>query len=303
MKIKIFVVLFLLLQTSVFALPIDDLFDSPSGRAEYEKELTRIKQRDCVVFDTPTLTKYYEVLVKSGMSKAEAWTRTMEKQDEYRAAKDKRKNITAINNLIYIEQQEKYVNNLQSQMLSASDSDTKLRLNNMIKFAYKLTEQNRALYKKDPVLYFIQRDPYMPQANINNPQYYKERFERLDFHYDKEDIMYKLRKYLTNEEMADLAKELKFYKNLSFKDKEIAWIDMNYRYGNYYGKDYLTLIINDLLKEELITKDDIKFIDYIEKYQTIKKFARSYKVHLIALLSLIFFITIGGIFYFKKGYK
>ena len=47
MKIKIFVVLFLLLQTSVFALPIDDLFDSPSGRAEYEKELTDLnKKRD-----------------------------------------------------------------------------------------------------------------------------------------------------------------------------------------------------------------------------------------------------------------
>lgn len=198
--------------------------------------------------------------------------------------------------LLYIYEQENYVNNLQQQMINTSDPSMKIRFNNMVYFAYQLTEQNRALYKKDPVLYFIQRDPYMPQANINNLQYYKERFERLDFHYDKEDIMYKLRKYLTNEEMADLAKELKFYKNLSFKDKEIAWIDMNYRYGNYYGKDYLTLIINDLLKEELITKDD----NYIEKYQTIKKFARTYKVHLIALLSLIFFITIGEIFYFKK---
>ena len=209
-------------------------------------------------------------------------------------------NSLAQANMLYIYEQENYVNNLQQQMINTSDPSMKIRLNNMVYLAYQLTEQNRALYKKDPVLYFIQRDLYMPQANINNPQYYKERFERLDFHYDKEDIMYKLRKYLTNEEMADLAKELKFYKNLSFKDKEIAWIDMNYRYGNYYGKDYLTLIINNLLKEELITKDDIKFIDYIEKYQTIKKFARTYKVHLIALLSLIFFITIGGIFYFKK---
>ena len=65
-------------------------------------------------------------------------------------------------------------------------------------------------------------------------------------------------------------------------------------------KKYLSSNEIDLLKEELITKDDIKFIDYIEKYQTIKKFARTYKVHSIALLSLIFFITIGGIFYFKK---
>lgn len=285
-------ILFLLLQTSVFALPIDDLFDTPSDRAAYEKELARIKKRDCVVFDTPTLTKYYEALVRSGMSKAEAWTHTMEKQDEYRAAKDKRENIGAINNLIYIEQQEKYVNDIRTQLLETSDASTKIRLNNKLQLAYQLTEQNRALYKKDPVLYFIQKDSYMPQASVNQPQYYKERFERLDYHYDKLDIMYKLRTYLTKEEKEELAKEIKFYKNLTFSEKETSFIDMNYRYGNYYGKDYLTLIINDLLREELITKNDIKFINVINKSQKLKTFVQSNKLYLTIFMLLIFVFCI-----------
>ena len=73
---------------------------------------------------------------------------------------------------------------------------------------------------------------------------------------------------------------------------------MNYRYGNYYGKDYLTLIINDLLKEELITKKDIEFIDTINKYQAIKEFIKKNRINLtivaafIILLSISFFIFI-----------
>lgn len=291
MKIKVLILLFFLLQNSVFALPINDLLDS-SGRTEYEKELVKIKKRDGVIFDTLTLTEYYETLVQSGVSKANAWTRTMIKQDEYRAAKDKRKNIDTINNLIYVGQQEQYVNNIQAQLFTTSDPDKKNRLNNMLKLAYQLTEQNRALYKKDPVLYFIQKDYYMPQASVNQPQYYKERFERLDYHYDNLDIMYKLRTYLTNEEKEELAKEIKFYKNLKFKEKEVSFIDMNYRYGNYYGKDYLSLIINDLLKEELITKKDIEFIDTINKYQQVKEFIKKYKIYIASSLIILVLLVI-----------
>lgn len=196
-------------------------------------------------------------------------------------------------NLLYIHDQENYVNNLHQQMIEARNPDTKIRLHRMVQLAYQLTEQNRALYKKDPVLYFIQKDYYMPQASVNQPQYYKERFERLDYHYDNLDIMYKLRIYLTNEEKEELAKEIKFYKNLRFKEKEVSFIDMNYRYGNYYGKDYLTLIINDLLREELITKKDIEFIDTINKYQTIKEFIKKYKIYFVTFSTLIFLVLMG----------
>ena len=202
--------------------------------------------------------------------------------------------------LLYIHEQENYVNNLYQQMLEAPNADTKLTLHTRVQVAYQLTEANRALYKKDPVLYFINRDYYMPQASVNQPQYYKERFQRLDFHYDKEDIMYKLRTYLTQEEKIELAKEFKFYKNLSFKEKDAAFIEMNYRYGNYYGKDYLSLIITDLLKEELISKKDIKFIDTLKKYQAIKDFLRKYKTHLIAIFSLIFLVLVGCLIWHKK---
>lgn len=196
-------------------------------------------------------------------------------------------------NLLYIQDQENYVNNLHHQMVETRDADTKLRLHRMVQLAYQITEQNRALYKKDPVLYFIQKDYYMPQASVNQPQYYKERFERLDYHYDNLDIMYKLRTYLTNEEKEELAKEIKFYKNLRFKEKEVSFIDMNYRYGNYYGKDYLTLIINDLLREELITKKDIEFIDTINKYQAAKEFIKKYKIYFVALITLFFLVFIS----------
>lgn len=202
--------------------------------------------------------------------------------------------------LLYIHEQENYVNNLYQQMLEAPNADTKLRLHTKLQVAYQLTEANRALYKKDPVLYFIKKDYYMPQASVNQPQYYKERFERLDFHYDKENIMYKLRTYLTQEEKIELAKEIKFYKNLGFKEKDVAFIEMNYRYGNYYGKDYLSLIITDLLKEELISKKDIKFINTLKKYQAIKDFLRKYKTHLIAILSLVILVFIGCIIWHKK---
>ncbi len=202
--------------------------------------------------------------------------------------------------LLYIHEQENYVNNLYQQMLKAPNADTKLRLHTKVQVAYQLTEENRALYKKDPVLYFIKKDYYMPQASVNQPQYYKERFERLDFHYDKEDIMYKLRTYLTQEEKIELAKEFKFYKDLSLKEKDAAFIEMNYRYGNYYGKDYLSLIITDLLKEELISKKDIKFIDTLKKYQAIKDFLRKHKTHLIAIFSLIVLVFIGCLIWHKK---
>lgn len=208
--------------------------------------------------------------------------------------------INCYASMLYIYEQENYVNNLQQQMIMSSDSDTKIRLNNMVRLAYTLTEQNRALYKKDPVLYFIQKDSYMPQASVNQPQYYKERFERLDYHYDNLDIMYKLRTYLTNEEKEELAKEIKFYKNLKFKEKEVSFIDMNYRYGNYYGKDYLTLIINDLLKEELISNKDIAFIDKIEKYQAIKTFLKNNKIPIITFATFLFAIITGLLIWFKK---
>jgi len=140
----------------------------------------------------------------------------------------------------------------------------------------------------------------MPQASVNQPQYYKERFQRLDFHYDKEDIMYKLRTYLTQEEKIELAKELKFYKNLSLKEKDAAFIEINYRYGNYYGKDYLNLIITDLLKEELISKKEIECIETIKKYQAIRDFLRKYKVYLIAFFSLFVLCFSGCLVWHKK---
>lgn len=202
--------------------------------------------------------------------------------------------------LLYIHEQENYVNNLYKQMIEAPNADTKLRLHTRVQVAYQLTETNRALYKKDPVLYFINRDYYMPQASVNQPQYYKERFQRLDFHYDKEDIMYKLRTYLTQEEKIELAKELKFYKNLSLKEKDVAFIEMNYRYGNYYGKDYLNLIITDLLKEELISKKEIECIETIKKYQATRDFLRKYKIHLIAFFSLFVSVFIGCLVWYKK---
>ena len=130
-------------------------------------------------------------------------------------------------NMLYIHEQENYVNSLYQQMQCATNPELKIRLNNMVQLAYQITEQNRALYKKDPVLYFIQKDPYMPHASVNNPQYYKERFERLDYHYDKLDIMYKLRNYLTNEEKEELAKEILAAHDEALKGNTIPFDQFN----------------------------------------------------------------------------
>ena len=285
-------ILFVVLQNLAFADFSEELLDSSSQKA-YQEELKKIEQREGIIFDSPLLKEYYYTLVNLGYSKGEAWTLTMKKQDELRANKDKLQNIKSINSFLYVNEQENYVNNLHQQMIETRNPDTKIRIHRMVQLAYQLTEQNRVLYKKDPVLYFIQKDYYMPQASVNQPQYYKERFERLDYHYDNLDIMYKLRIYLTNEEKEELAKEIKFYKNLRFKEKEASFIDMNYRYGNYYGKDYLTLIINDLLREELITKKDIEFINTINKYQTIKEFIKKYKIYFVTFSTLIFLVLMG----------
>ena len=56
-------------------------------------------------------------------------------------------NSLAQANMLYIYEQENYVNNLQQQMINTSDPSMKIRLNNMVYLAYQLTEQNRALYK------------------------------------------------------------------------------------------------------------------------------------------------------------
>lgn len=205
--------------------------------------------------------------------------------------------------LLYIHEQENYVNNLYQQMLEAPNADTKLRLHTRVQVAYQLTEANRALYKKDPVLYFINRDYYMPQASVNQPQYYKERFQRLDFHYDKEDIMYKLRTYLTQEEKIELAKEFKFYKNLSFKEKDAAFIEMNYRYGNYYGKDYLSLIIKNLLYENLIANKDIAFMKNIKAYHKIKDFIKTNIIKILIGFILLIFISYLSIYFICKNKK
>ncbi len=296
-------IFFITLQNIAFADFTKELLDS-SGQKAYQEELKKVEQKNNIGFDSPLLKEYYYALIKSGYSQSLAWKLTMLKQEELRAEKDRKSNTQQINQNLYIYEQENYVNSLYQQMQGATNPELKIRLNNMMQLAYQITEQNRALYKKDPVLYFIQKDPYMPHASVNNPQYYKERFERLDYHYDKLDIVYKLRNYLTNEEKEELAKEIKFYKNLKFKEKEVSFIDMNYRYGNYYGKDYLSLIIKNLLYEDLISNKDIEFIETIKKKEVIVKKSKEFAHKIIELkyylIATILILVLALVFFLKK---
>lgn len=43
-------------------------------------------------------------------------------------------------NMLYIYEQENYVNNLQQQMINTSNPSMKIRLNNMVYLAYQLTD-------------------------------------------------------------------------------------------------------------------------------------------------------------------
>ena len=268
-----------------------------------QETVLNLKRADNAYFDTQVINQYYDLLLEGGKSKAEAWTLAMKEQDAYRATQDTRKVITENNNRIYIAEQENYVYSLYNQMMNSKSPETRIRLSNMINQAYQIIEQNKILYKQDPVLYFIQKDPYLPQASVNNPQYYKERFQQLDFHYDKTDIKYKLRTYLTNEEKKELVKEIKYSKNLNFKEKEIFYIDLNYRYGNYYGKDYLSLIIKNLLYENLIANKDIAFMKNIKAYHKIKDFIKTNIIKILIGFILLIFISYLSIYFICKNKK
>ena len=230
----------------------------PSGVKAYQEELKNVKQRHGINFDTPTLEKYYYALVDYGYSASEAWLMTMQKQDEYRASKDKRENLEKLKELIYIDDYEEYVNSLQNKMVNAPSADLKIRYNEMVKFAYKVTEENRALYLDDPALYFSLKDLHMPIANVNDPQYYEKKLIRLDTHYDYLGVKQSQRKYLTNEERKELSKEIKLLKNLNFKEKFCLSSEIKSR----YKKKYMPFIINDLLKNELIDKNDVRTFDF-----------------------------------------
>lgn len=221
-----------------------------------------------IKFDTDSLNELYYAYINAGHSKAEAWSLTMDAQDKYRESQDKHKVKTDFANMIYISQQKEYVNSLQQNLYNEKKPEMKIRLNKMFKLAFEMTEENIKLFESDPVLYFTKNDHSILFASVNEPSGYKERFKKLNIHYDNLGIPMALRYYLTQKEMEELAKEIRYYNLLSEKERKQGYALLNGRYGN----ENIDHILRHLISGEYVSTSDINLIKDVQKKSvTIKK--------------------------------
>lgn len=216
------------------------------GKVYYQEALSALQEADHMKFDTQTLTEYYETLVQSGVSKADAWTRTMTKQDAYRAAQDERAVKQDFDSMITPATMDTYVAALYSKVQQATDPETKLRLYGQYQKASQLAKNYAAAYKADPAAYLQAKDPSFHGllSDAQKKGDFSEVVSALDAKYDEMQIPQSQRKYLTKEQMQSAAKEINTFLSSDPIKAQSILVGLNQTYGKNAGK-----VINQLIAE------------------------------------------------------
>lgn len=231
----------------------DDIIDSlqsidgkKSGKVYYQEALSALQEADHMKFDTQTLAEYYETLVQSGVSKADAWTRTMSKQDAYRAAQDERAVKQDFESMITPATMDTYVAALYTKVQQTTDPETRLRLYGQYQTAAKLAKSYAEAYKSDPAAYIQAKDPSFQGllADAQKKGDFSEVVAALDAKYDEMQIPDSQRKYLTKEQMQTAAKEINTFLASDPIKAQSTLVGLNQAYGKNAGK-----VINQLIAE------------------------------------------------------
>lgn len=232
---------------------LDDIIDSlqsvdgsKAGKLYYQEALSALQEADHMKFDTQNLTSYYETLVQSGVSKADAWTRTMKAQDDYRAAQDKRAVMQDFESMVTPESMQTYVASLYEMVQQTKDSEAKLRLYGQYQAASALAKSYAEAFKADPAAYLQQKDPsfngLLQEASESND--FSGVVKSLDQRYDELGIPQSQRKYLRKDEVESAAKEINTFLGADPIKAQSVLVNMNQKYGRNAGK-----VINQLIAE------------------------------------------------------
>ena len=238
---------------------IDILIDSlqstnkeHDGKFYYLEALNAIQEADHIQFDTPTLTEYYETLVRSGVDRSSAWVQTMTKQDEYRRAQDLRAVNQDFQSLITPAEMQQYTQNLYEQVKNATDADTKIRLYAQYEAASKLTKSYAEAYKNDSAAYLQSKDPSFKTIieEASKSGNFADVVKHLDDRYDEYGVPHSQRKYLRKDQADTLAKEINTFINSDPIKAQAAIVNLTQTYGANANK-----VINQLITEEKVSSD------------------------------------------------
>lgn len=231
----------------------DDIIDSlqsidgkKPGKVYYQEALSALQEADHMKFDTQTLSEYYETLVRSGASKAEAWTRTMGKQDAYRAAQDERALKQDFLSMITPAEMDTYTAALYTKVQQTSDPETRLRLYSQYQTAKQLAKNYSDAYAADPAAYLQAKDPAF-QGLLTNAQKnrdFSEVITALDERYNVMQVPESQRKYLTQEQLNTAANEINTFLSSDPIKAQSIIVGLNQSYGKNAGK-----VINQLITE------------------------------------------------------
>lgn len=253
-----------------------------AGKYYYQEALNALQEADHMKFDNQTLTQYYETLIQSGASKADAWTRTMQAQDNYRAAQDKRAVMQDFDSMVTPDTMSAYAANLYDKIQKTKDPETKIRLYGQYQAASQLAKQYAEAFKSDPAAYLQTKDPAFNSilAEASKTGNFSSVVATLDKRYDELGVPQSQRKYLRDDQVKAAAKEINTFMASDPIKAQSILVGLNQAYGQYTGK-----VINQLIAEGKVGSEAKVLIEAIktgspasnEDVLTMMKYKLNYK--------------------------
>ena len=208
------------------------------AKAYFYETLNAIQESDHVQFDTPALAERYELLIKSGKSKGEAWDNVIRLQDEFRKSQSVRAASQDMKHLISINDMQQYVGGLYEQAKNSSDPEQRILLYTQYETANKLLETYTKLYESDPAAYYQSKDPafetIIQQAQDSGD--FSSVVKNLDSWYEEQGVPYSHRKYLTKKQLQSIAKEINTFIGTDPIKAQAAITNVVAQYGSEAGK-------------------------------------------------------------------
>ena len=233
--------------------PLIDSLQTPDnkspGKEVYYRTLDGLRQADHVQFDSENLSKYYELQIKSGVSKAQAWENTMNAQDKYRSSQDARTVMQDFDQMGDPIAMQNYTDDLFKKMSIEKNPEAKIRMYSQYEAATKMTAQYAAAFEKDSYTFLVSKDPsfksIMKDAEKNKD--YSQVIKHLDQRYDELGIPETDRKYLSQVQAKGLASQINAFmsEDPSKAQSTLMKIMTTYKQGS-------SKAINQLMKENKV---------------------------------------------------